>query len=144
MALRVQGFILRYVCTNGAVVGDPMAGTQDGLIHYNVSREDLFAYLESGVAHVAAQLPRIREMLSRSVRAEAPKLAKVRWRLDSILGGSGGKAFLRAFPTDEKVRLYDLFNYITDRAKQGSALTRFRLEEYAGSLLTGLAGGGRN
>ena len=36
-----------------------------------------------------------------------------------------------------------LFNYITDRAKQRSALTRFRLEEYAGSLLTGQAGGGR-
>lgn len=134
-ALSVSHYILRYVCTNGAVVR--IGGKTESRVHYGLPDGELDAWLaerietaRSGRAAVAGQL---RSALHTDW-AELPSMT-VR-RLRGILGPGTSRPFL--VELDGSGSLYEGFNRMTEQAKSLPLERRFELESLAGQLIAQL------
>ena len=130
-ALSVHSFILRYICSNGAVAP---AGTGSRTYHTDRTPEAMAAALNehirqatSAFAPLAGRWPR----MCRSIAAEERE--QIRRRLSHLLSRNRADIVTEAQPGKET--LYDLFNRITAEARQHPPGIRLELEELAGSLI---------
>lgn len=130
-ALSVYHYILRLVCTNGAVV--PVRVADDRIVHYGRPAGSLEEWLvqrlscrRDDAAHLTG---RLRQAGERPWDRAPARLSR---RLAALLGrGEGGRIVreLNVAPS-----LYDAFNLLTNAAKVADPGTRFDLELAAGIM----------
>ena len=132
-ALSLNHFILRYVCSNGAVVRQQ--GHLRRRIHYGFNQGELFRFLEESIIGGKGGEQQIVGRLADSVRIPLHGEENVVASLDSVLGKGRGKAITRSLPSI--ATKYDLFNAITECAKSHPIGIRLQLEIIAGELLSG-------
>jgi len=75
--------------------------------------------------------------LNAAVSASLPDEKKVISSLNEILEFPNGKNLYAQFQGRGKTRLYDLFNFLTEKAKRYSPERQLQMEQYAGRLLVG-------
>lgn len=135
MALEVSAFILRFICSNGAVC--PLEySSRHRLIHYNLSLEEVSQYLDQAFVSLNKTLPILAARLQESVKKPLPDEKVVINSLNGILDFPNGKKLYEYYRAQNQSRLYDLFNFVTEQAKRYPAERRLQMEQYAGDLIS--------
>ncbi len=143
-SLRVSSSILRYICSNGAIVASHITGGA-GMAHYGVTPEKMAGYLSLESVRAAGMFNDVKQWLARSVTRPVSNPLRVVSRLDALLGYGRGRRLMEPFTQRGVNRSqYDLFNMITHAAKDFEPRMRLRMEELAGTLLSEIpSAGGR-
>ncbi|GAB4292215.1 MAG: hypothetical protein Kow0068_17490 [Marinilabiliales bacterium] len=130
--LNAEIYILRYFCTNGAV--SQIKHNVGKVSHYNKS-EDFFYYtLKETLKHKVLQPKYFAKLILNSKKIKAEKyFPDVQFRIGGIIGQSDAYNFFKNFDTSKSK--YDLYNFITEKAKNFSLLEKYELERFAGKLL---------
>lgn len=131
-ALTVQQFLYRYTCSNGAYTS--LSDDNDN-VRYHYGNYDLQNFLSDKVNKIKETRNSIFEKLSKlnSNPVDEDKLKNVEKGIATVLGSDKAKKFLADFSPNKT--MYDLFNYITERAKGFDLSKRYFLESFAGSLI---------
>ncbi|MGA9115155.1 MAG: hypothetical protein WB626_00085 [Bacteroidota bacterium] len=131
-ALSVYHYILRYICTNGAVM---RVGTgNEGKIHYGWPEGELDAWLAGRIEVCQASRAKIIEEVSLTRTEQWDAFSSpVSRRLKGILGPDRSGSLLRDVSGSQT--LYDVFNRITNAAKSLDLNRRFDLELLAGGIV---------
>jgi hypothetical protein len=140
MSLCVTGYVLRYVCKNGAVA--PLDSIRSGgLVHYDQPAGHLEDYLEHNFRLLSTWVAAMSRRLNNAPHQPGLPRATIINALREILGHHRASEFTQGLGESSSMSLYDQFNYITREAQQfdSEPLVRFRLESYAGTLLGGPA-----
>ena len=132
-ALSAYHYILRYICSNGAIV---RLGGQKGMIHYRHPQEYLQRFLEEQLR----PLEKARAQVASSVRQSAdaampPDKDPVYARLQALIGRRTFQGLLSTLP--ETPSLFSLVNLVTAHARGLDPGQRLQLESLAGELLMG-------
>lgn len=141
MALKVVGFILRYVCRNGAVARMPVPGGPSAMTHYGCAPQSLADYLDSALNQLGPYLDSLRKRLAQMAAASPRPLEPVRAELMQILGYTHGERLVAQIRAARVKTEFDLFNLVTRAALDYDPQTRLRLETYAGEKLLMAASG---
>jgi len=131
-AVGIQHFILRYICTNGATAPvDIFAEKQN---HYGLQTKYIRNFLEGQLKKVEESRKNIIFALKKSNDEPAKKLyTTYSFKIDSIIGKWKSKQFFEGF--DVERTKYDMFNFITEKAKSYDLMKKYRLERLAGELI---------
>jgi hypothetical protein len=130
-ALEMTHFVLRYICSNGAVF--PSA-KRERRIHYGYREGELHAFLARQIEEVDRSREEVITALRRSTALPArDTLASVRGRLGAIVGRSRVGDILGGIAPSAS--LFDLFNVLTAEARDFDAYPRLQLETLAGNLV---------
>jgi len=129
----VSHYVLRYVCSNGAVarLGDPR---KEERIHYRISPSDLELFLKQRVNHAEKS----RDKLVRSLKKLPLIRARKKYKLiKGHVRRIAGKEIAAEIGEQigEETTMYDLFNLMTDHAKVLSISRKLQLESLAGEFL---------
>jgi len=132
--LSVNSFILRLICTNGAVV--PSGEQKQRFVHRGWGRNDLVAHMSelgaAAVARMGSVEERLREMAQTKLGEEMfGGLARL---AAPALGKEGVKEFRAEVSPDASV--YDAYNHLTFVSQERRLAPRRQLELIAGGLLT--------
>lgn len=129
-ALAVSHYILRYICSNGAVARD-MSGNNR---RYHYGREDLKSFLNCEIKKMEEQRKEIGQKLKALNQRKAQTVIDMLMKkLRDNLGKAETKNILSAI-TDRSTQ-YQLFNLITSAAKHYGLSRRHSLESLAGEML---------
>jgi hypothetical protein len=132
-ALTVKNFVLRYVCSNGAYT--PIASDDGEKSKYHYGKDDLKDFLSSNIQKALEHRASILEKILRLKNTNNEEdFDNVKNRISKLLGKEGADKFFKEFDTNST--LYDLFNFITERAKNFSLSRRYFIENLAGELLS--------
>lgn len=132
-ALTVNQFLLRLICTNGAVIGQGDESYR--YVHKGWGREELLTHLGS-VGH--QMISRMGEMDASLRRATQKRMGVRRYsrlfkEVASPLGRNGILSFQKSVTPESSV--YDVYNYITFASQSYRLNSRRKLEVLAGGLL---------
>lgn len=131
-SLKVEHYILRYVCSNGASA--PIGVGMEKKYHFNSTRADMFSFIEQKVNASSSSREILIKRLNESQRLPSVKyIQDIQSKLGSAINGKQSFDLIRAF--DKKLTKYDFFNYITDNAKKFDIYKRAQLEKLAGELI---------
>lgn len=131
-ALSVCHYMLRYICSNGAVIS--ISEGEERKYHYGRSSGELEWYLERQILLAAEKRSELAGQVEKLTEEKAGKILKViKQRLSQILGPEGMRQIMTGI-TEESAQ-YTLFNSITDFAKYQDISLRLALETIAGGLL---------
>jgi len=130
--LSIAHYILRYVCSNGAIARIDKTGGEK--IHYGHRENELQEFLNEQVAKALTNQQKIAKSITGLVNKSAAEfVVSVNKRIESFLGKNESKFFLSEL--SEKATLYELFNLVTDKAKKYDLSRRIYLEALAGDLI---------
>ena len=123
---------MRYICSNGATA--PIEKFYLKKYHYKQNPGELAAFLQQQIDFSGSS----RKNLISEIKRSSDKAAKssrnfVTSKINYILGGWQGNNFLAEYNWDSS--LYDLFNFITDKAKKHDITKRYQLEKLAGEII---------
>lgn len=128
--LSVTHFLLRYICSNGAVVREE-SGT--GRAHYGMKSEALAEFLRAQLGRMTAGRENIISRLTKSASDRiAPDDDGLRKDLARLLGPRGKEI---AESLENSPTRYEIFNMITEEARSLQSGRRLQLEEFAGEFL---------
>ena len=131
-SLSVQHYVLRYVCSNGAIIR--LGDRQEERSHYRHPAGYLQQFLKDQLRPVEVANEELVESLKRSVERVAPPAEdKIYARLRALMGGRVLQDLLSALP--QKPSIYGLFNLITSHARGLEPGRRLQMETLAGELL---------
>jgi hypothetical protein len=131
-ALSVSHYILRYVCTNGAVVR--IGGGTQTKVHYGWPDGELEAWLAERIEAARSGRAAVAGQLRSANQTDWPALPRMTARrLRGILGPGTSRPFLEEL--DGSGSLYEGFNRMTEQAKSLPLERRFELESLAGQLI---------
>jgi len=130
--LSVSQFVLRLVCTNGAVVSD---GTDKRYVHRGWDREDLVAHLSTAGEAALSRLSGVEERLRHmaQTRLGSRRLVDLARATAPALGKKGVEAMQSELTADSS--LYDAYNQLTLVSQERKMGPRRELELLAGSLV---------
>lgn len=130
--LSIAHFILRYVCTNGAIrYIDEQGGAR---VHYGHPENELQYFFEDQVKKALNSQIKLAESIKHMNDKNAISfVVGVSKRIESFLGKNESRNFLDDINDDST--LYDLFNLITDKANKYELSKRIYLETLAGDLI---------
>ena len=130
-ALSAYHYILRYICSNGAVVR--LEG-QEGRIHYRHPGGYLRRFLEEQLQPLEETRENVVASVRRSADAATPsERDPVYARLRALIGGRTFQGLLNTLP--EKPSLFSMVNIVTAHARRLDPGQRLQLESLAGELL---------
>lgn len=130
--LSIAHFILRYVCSNGAIVR--IDNEANERVHYGYKENELQEFLNEQVeAALLSQLQVANSIKNLSNKSAAKFIESVSRRVESYLGKNESKNFFSELR--KEATLYDLFNAITNKAKKYDLSKRVSLENLAGDLI---------
>ena len=130
--LSIAHYILRYVCSNGAIARIDKTGGEK--IHYGHRENELQEFLNEQVAKALTNQQKIAKTITGLVNKPAAEfVVSVNKRIESFLGKNESKNFFGELKDDST--LYDLFNVVTNRAKNFDLSKRVLLESLAGELI---------
>ncbi|MBL7127540.1 MAG: hypothetical protein ISS16_00980 [Ignavibacteria bacterium] len=136
-ALGVYHYILRYICTNGAIA--PVNGSST-YVHYDKSKKNILESLKKNLDKLEDSKLIIIKQLGRMQYAGGRKyLSNIKKSLEALLGLKETNNFVEKFEmslSKKEQTKYDLFNYITNRAKLYDFGKRIAIEEIAGKLIS--------
>lgn len=131
-ALSVAHFILRYTCSNGAIVR--IVNKENQRVHYGYKGNELQEFLDKQVGlALISQLQVADSIKNLSNKPAAEYIENLNKRVESYLGKDEGKGFLSELKDESS--LYDLFNLVTNKAKRYDLSQRVLLENLAGDLI---------
>jgi len=141
MALKISHYILRYICTNGAISG--IYGDNKSLIHYNLNKDIAYEYIKESVKIIEKTRDNVIDKLKVLNKTGADK--KIREsalrRLSGVLGFKEAQKLMNIYEESTENNLdgfdsteYSLFNFITSSAKEYDIYKRTNLEQVAGDL----------
>ncbi|MGA9115144.1 MAG: hypothetical protein WB626_00025 [Bacteroidota bacterium] len=131
-ALRVAHFILRLVCTNGAVVEIRAGGGKR--VHLGGGPGGLAVWLALRLNLARGEREKLVEaLLAARASSGVEKARELRPTLRTLLGSARASRLLSAL--DGTASVYDLFNALTSEARAHGGALRLRLETLAGGLL---------
>ncbi|HQI42123.1 MAG TPA: hypothetical protein PK195_03520 [Ignavibacteriaceae bacterium] len=129
--LSVSHFVLRYICSNGAIIKINNGGEK---IHYGHCKNELQLFLQKQINLILANQHKIANSISNLTNKPASEFVEsVNKKIESYLGKNEGKDFLAELKTDSS--LYDLFNIVTEKAKKYDLSKKVLLESLAGDLI---------
>ena len=141
MALKISHYILRYICSNGAVAAVNRGNRT--LIHYNLNRNEVFDYIKSSIKKIGESREQIinkLKLLNQS-RADKKTIDAAGRRLSGMLGYQETHKLMKVYEENTISKFegfdstkYALFNFITSSAKGYDIHIRARMEEIAGDL----------
>lgn len=140
-ALKISHFILRYICSNGATVGINKDGYKP-LIHYNISRDEVFAYIDSSIKELETKRSEVIINLKQlHSQEDKNKLETVKRKLSGLLGYQTAQKLMEEYiwmsqskEKDFDGSQYSLFNFLTSKAKNYDIYKRTQLEHLAGNI----------
>ncbi|MBI5731054.1 MAG: hypothetical protein HY963_07950 [Ignavibacteriales bacterium] len=128
---QINNYLLRYVCSNRAYV--KFQGDEVCLSHYNLFLQDAYQLLDYKLRERLNYAEVINKKLSEMDR---PISSEFIYKVNrEIMKKLGVKILSDLLESDRQITKYDLFNLITERAKDYSMSKRILLEEIAGKLL---------
>jgi hypothetical protein len=130
--LSLQHFVLRYVCSNGAIGRSDVAG--DSRVHYGIGKGGLKQFLAAEVERRVKDEPRLQEMLCKSVQRSA--LASVDLVTRRLTTAVGRKHVTEVLSTlSDNPSRYELANVVSALARKLDINKRLQLEHLAGDLM---------
>jgi hypothetical protein len=130
--LNIAHFVMRYVCSNGAIVR--ISNDYKERVHYGYKEFELQEFLNEQVElALLRQLEVADSIKDLPNKAAADFINSVNRRIESYLGKNESKNFFSEL--DEEATLYDLFNVVTNKAKNYDLSKRVLLENLAGDLI---------
>ena len=140
-SLQMSHYILRYICSNGAMVKINQ-NDKTRLIHYDYSREYVFEYINDCLKEIDEKKNNITERLRLLKEFAADvKIEESRRKLGGILGYNEANKLIKEYQSKLKLDIvdydgtaYSLFNFITHKAKSYDIMKRNRLEQLAGDI----------
>ena len=143
MAIHVTHYILRYICSNGAIA--PADKVNKHLYHYNQTRETIIEHIMESIKNIEETRDTVISKLRDLKNKEALEtLGSVKMQLGSIIGLTDATALITEFTNYAKTDnpdyeyrndLYSLFNFITHSAKTRKLIERIKMEELAGKMI---------
>lgn len=142
-SLQASHYILRYICSNGAMV---KLGTNDNkrkpLVHYNLDRDEIVKYLDVSLKEIRETGEEMVKKLSEINSLKSTEiLEKTRKGLSGILGFTEAAELIKKYIlyTESKLKDFDgsqyaLFNFITSQAKKYDIYKKTQMEHLAGNL----------
>lgn len=129
-ALTVSHYILRYICSNGAVAR--ISDDDDKRYHYG--NEDLNLFLNEKVkkAGIERKILIDKLLLLNDKKISNTKEYYIK-KIDPVLGKKEATIFFDDFSNE--LTLYELFNLITSNAKRYDLSKRYFLESFAGEMI---------
>lgn len=132
-ALSVAHYILRYICSNGAVV--QIDKGNESKVHFGQKEGELQEFLDAQILKAFESRMKLITFLMKSSRERAdPYIKEVSLKIDRLLGRNSSRLFMEDLK--ENSTKYDLFNIITFKAKAFDISKRLYLERIAGDLIT--------
>ena len=130
--LSIAHFILRYVCSNGAIV--KISKDRNDRVHYGYKENELQEFLDEQVGlSLLSQKKVVDSIKDLSNKPAVEFITSVSKRIESYLGKNESKNFLSELR--ETSTLYDLFNLVTNKSKKYDLSKRVLLENLAGELI---------
>ncbi len=133
----VKVYLLRYICSNGAILNSTVL--DEKIPHYNtrISGGNVQSSITRQLDLMNDKYDLIKRRFETASGSKIPvdKLKGVVEKIDIILGYKKGGYFLGDLQGKENSTLFDLFNFITDKAKQYEPNVRLKLEEVAGDII---------
>ncbi|PKL82440.1 MAG: hypothetical protein CVV24_10105 [Ignavibacteriae bacterium HGW-Ignavibacteriae-3] len=130
-AFQINNYLLRYVCSNGSYVKDHEDDIK--LSHYDLFRQDAFSLLEHKMRSVNDKADQISSKIKAADHViSVEKIKEVNKEIQRKLGIELLKGLILS---DRQMTMYELFNIITDRAKDFPMYQRILLERIGGQLL---------
>ncbi|NOX66269.1 MAG: hypothetical protein GXO85_10900 [Chlorobi bacterium] len=130
--VKLEHFILRYWCTNGATA--PISIQNEVYFHYKSSKENILKLAIGSLNNADSSRQLFIRKLKESADQESIKyFPDIIFRVNSILSQSYNNSFFNGF--DKRSSKYNLFNHITDKAKKFDLLKRYKLEQLAGNII---------
>jgi len=129
----VMHYILRYTCSNGAIVHiDEEA--QDR-VHYGIPPAQLEAFLKERIDHAEVSRKQVMQALAQLPKSKGNKIFE---SMKKSLAFIVGRPQLKDLQdqVSENSTAYDVFNLLTDYAKSLDVERRIRLEALAGNMLS--------
>ena len=131
-ALAFNHFILRYVCTNGATAPINMYNWKQD--HYAKDKNYLIDYIKNQIERADSSRNNLFYKIKKSNDEKSIYLKQqITSKLNGILEWDKRVAFINSFNWNGSK--YDLFNYVTDRAKSFDITKRYQLERLAGEII---------
>lgn len=131
-ALALNHYILRYVCTNGATAPINMYNWKQD--HYAKDKNYLIDYIKNQIERADLSRKILFYKIKKSNDEKSIYLKQqITSKLNGILEWDKRIAFINSFNWNGSK--YDLFNYITDKAKPFDLTKRFQLERLAGEII---------
>lgn len=132
-ALSVAHYIIRYVCSNGAVV--QVDSNNESRIHFGQKEGELKEFLDTQILRAYESRVKLIKLMQKSSKEKADSyINQISLKIDRLLGRNSSQLFMEDLK--ENSTKYDLFNIITARAKEYDISKRLYLERIAGDLLT--------
>jgi len=130
--LSFNHFIFRYVCKNGATTPINIYHTKK--YHYSETNESLCNFLNAQLNNSDQSRKQLIHFLKKSNDLEAVRFkSNTITKLNYTLGGWQGNEFMKDFVWQKSQ--YDLFNFITHKAKNFDITKRYQLERLAGEII---------
>ncbi len=142
MALKISHYILRYICSNGAVAA--VNSGNKTLIHYNLNRNEVFDYIKSSIKKIGESREHIINKLKLLNQSKADKktIEEAGRKLSGMLGYQEAHKLMKVYEENTISKFegfdstkYALFNFITSSAKGYNIYKRALVEQVAGEML---------
>ncbi len=132
--LAINHFVLRYICSNGAIVRSP--STEQKRIHYGYKKGMLEDFLNTEVTRREEESAHIFEKLKQSIHEPANgSLGQVSRRLNALAGRKRARELLS--DVGESPSVFQIANLVSAYAGTLDINRRLRLEALAGEMLLG-------
>mgnify|MGYP007123665772 CR=1 FL=1 len=130
--VKLEHFILRYWCKNGATA--PISVNEGVYYHYRNSKQQILNSMVKSIEYAPSSRKFFINKLKESTDQKALHyFPDIKFRVNSILDYSDNNDFFNGF--NNQSSKYELFNHITDNAKQFDLLKRYKLEQLAGNII---------
>ncbi|MBX3007636.1 MAG: DUF932 domain-containing protein [Melioribacteraceae bacterium] len=130
-AVRIKDFLLRYVCTNGAYVANP--NSEHRFYHYNLFVQDIYDRIDIMINEIGWRAEKLERRIQKmETPVHEQTVAKIN---KDIFHRTAIKLLNDVISTDRTLTFYELFNLITERAKEFDYTKRRLIEEVAGRMI---------
>jgi len=130
--LSIAHFVMRYVCSNGAIVR--IDNEANERVHYGYKENELQEFLDEQVELALLKQKDVADSIKDlSKKPASDFINSVNRKVESYLGKYESKNFFSELR--KEATLYDLFNVVTDKAKKYDLAKRVSLENLAGDLI---------
>jgi hypothetical protein len=131
-SVSVQHYILRAICSNGAVIR--LGGKKEARSHYRQPEGHLQRFLSEQLKPAEESREELVRSLKRSVNSAAPpREDRIYTQLRTLMGSRALQGFIDTLPENPSV--YTLFNLVTAHARGLDPGKRLQLEILAGELV---------
>ncbi len=135
----VKMYLLRYICNNGATINIDVLNKNVPHYKQTFHNGNIKSTIVKTLNVFYTKYDNIQRKFEKApdLKIATSKMEEINKRIDFVLGYKKSNNFLQDFRNDTQLNLtiFDLFNFITDKAKIFEPNIRLRLEELAGDII---------